>query len=68
MPKSAMMEIRLPSQTLPPRGEIASPKTVVINDPDRKVGRELKLSTNFRHAVPNFILGSLAFDSADRTI
>ena len=33
-----MARIRLPSHTVPPRGAIASPNTVVISEPARKVG------------------------------
>ena len=33
IPNSAIARIRLPSQTVPPRGIIESPKTVVISEP-----------------------------------
>ena len=41
----------LPIQTVPPRGAIASPKTVMISDPARIVGRELNSETRDRVAL-----------------
>ncbi len=47
MPKSFITVIRLPSQTVPPRGAIESPNTVVISEPVRSVRRELNSAMSF---------------------
>ncbi len=55
MPKSAIAVIRLPSQTVPPRGAIESPKTVVISEPARNVGRERNSATITLHSASRVI-------------
>lgn len=56
MPKSASTRIRLPIQTVPPRGITASPNTVMISDPARIVGRALNSATSRSVALFNDIL------------